>query len=187
MDGCQVANVGRPQDAKPYISTLGERFCWPAEANAVGGLEKQKPILRQRGPRCCQWCPSNSTGRSLHAEPLTSRGAELPSAVPQTRAAPPSPASVLVEGLSLRPLLVFCRVFYKVKSRSAHMKSHAEQEKKAAALRQKEAEERAAARAAAEAAAILAARQQNGTRQMSGDSTNDDSSDGEDEEDEDWQ
>uniref|UniRef100_A0AAZ3S1T5 Mitotic deacetylase associated SANT domain protein b n=1 Tax=Oncorhynchus tshawytscha TaxID=74940 RepID=A0AAZ3S1T5_ONCTS len=47
------------------------------------------------------------------------------------------------------------RIFYKVKSRSAHMKSHAEQEKKAAALRQKEAEERAAAQAAAEAAAPL--------------------------------
>uniref|UniRef100_H3DPM2 Mitotic deacetylase associated SANT domain protein n=1 Tax=Tetraodon nigroviridis TaxID=99883 RepID=H3DPM2_TETNG len=66
------------------------------------------------------------------------------------------------------------RIFYKVKSRSAHMKSHAEQEKKAAALRQKEAE-------------AWLARQQNGTRQMSGDSTNEDSSDGEDEEDEDWQ
>ncbi|XP_030299686.1 ELM2 and SANT domain-containing protein 1 isoform X1 [Sparus aurata] len=79
------------------------------------------------------------------------------------------------------------RVFYKVKSRSAHMKSHAEQEKKAAALRLKEAEERAAAKAAAEAAALLAARQQNGTRQMGGDSTNDDSSDGEDDDDEDWQ
>ncbi|XP_042337377.1 zinc finger protein 541-like [Plectropomus leopardus] len=79
------------------------------------------------------------------------------------------------------------RIFYKVKSRSAHMKSHAEQEKKAAALRQKEAEERAAAKAAAEAAAVLAARQQNGTRQVGGDSTNDDSSDGEDEDDEDWQ
>ncbi|CAK6965970.1 mitotic deacetylase-associated SANT domain protein isoform X1 [Scomber scombrus] len=79
------------------------------------------------------------------------------------------------------------RVFYKVKSRSAHMKSHAEQEKKAAALRQKEAEERAAAEAAAEAAAVLAARQHNGTRQVGGDSTNDDSSGGEDEDDEDWQ
>ncbi|XP_047467320.1 mitotic deacetylase-associated SANT domain protein isoform X2 [Mugil cephalus] len=79
------------------------------------------------------------------------------------------------------------RIFYKVKSRSAHMKSHAEQEKKAAALRQKEAEERAAAKAAAEAAAILAARQPNGTRQAGGDSTNDDSSDGEDDDDEDWQ
>ncbi|XP_036168429.1 mitotic deacetylase-associated SANT domain protein isoform X2 [Myotis myotis] len=42
------------------------------------------------------------------------------------------------------------RVFFKVKSRSAHMKSHAEQEKKAAALRQREKE---AAAAAAEAAA----------------------------------
>lgn len=78
------------------------------------------------------------------------------------------------------------RVFTKVKSRSAHMKSHAEQEKKAAALRQKEAEERAAAKAAAEAAAFLAARQ-NGTRQVGGDSTNDDSTDGEDDDDEDWQ
>ncbi|XP_029972562.1 ELM2 and SANT domain-containing protein 1 isoform X4 [Salarias fasciatus] len=79
------------------------------------------------------------------------------------------------------------RIFYKVKSRSAHMKSHAEQEKKAAALRQKEAEEHAAAKAAAEAAAILAARQQNGTRQMGGDSTNDDSTDGDDDDDDDWQ
>ncbi|TKS86933.1 ELM2 and SANT domain-containing protein 1 MIDEAS [Collichthys lucidus] len=78
------------------------------------------------------------------------------------------------------------RVFSKVKSRSAHMKSHAEQEKKAAALRQREAEERAAAKAAAEAAALLAARQQNGTRQPGGDSTNDDSSEGEDDDDDDW-
>ncbi|XP_064280547.1 mitotic deacetylase-associated SANT domain protein isoform X2 [Passer domesticus] len=37
------------------------------------------------------------------------------------------------------------RVFYKVKSRSAHMKSHAEQEKKAAALKQQEKEAAAAA------------------------------------------
>uniref|UniRef100_A0A8B9C2D7 ELM2 and Myb/SANT domain containing 1 n=13 Tax=Neognathae TaxID=8825 RepID=A0A8B9C2D7_9AVES len=43
------------------------------------------------------------------------------------------------------------RVFYKVKSRSAHMKSHAEQEKKAAALKQ---QEREAAVAAAAAAAL---------------------------------
>uniref|UniRef100_A0A8C5KFB1 Mitotic deacetylase associated SANT domain protein n=1 Tax=Jaculus jaculus TaxID=51337 RepID=A0A8C5KFB1_JACJA len=41
------------------------------------------------------------------------------------------------------------RVFFKVKSRSAHMKSHAEQEKKAAALRLKEKEAEAAAAAAA--------------------------------------
>lgn len=40
------------------------------------------------------------------------------------------------------------RVFYKVKSRSAHMKSHAEQEKKAAALKQQEREAAAAAAAA---------------------------------------
>ncbi|XP_014639877.1 PREDICTED: ELM2 and SANT domain-containing protein 1 isoform X1 [Ceratotherium simum simum] len=45
------------------------------------------------------------------------------------------------------------RVFYKVKSRSAHMKSHAEQEKKAAALRLKEKEAAAAAATAAAASA----------------------------------
>ncbi|XP_014805834.1 PREDICTED: ELM2 and SANT domain-containing protein 1 isoform X2 [Calidris pugnax] len=50
------------------------------------------------------------------------------------------------------------RVFYKVKSRSAHMKSHAEQEKKAAALKQQERE--AAAAAAAAAAAHSQARQE---------------------------
>ncbi|KAI5090835.1 ELM2 and Myb/SANT-like domain containing 1a isoform X1, partial [Silurus meridionalis] len=44
------------------------------------------------------------------------------------------------------------RVFYKVKSRSAHMKSHAEQEKKAAAQRQREEEERLAAMARLRAA-----------------------------------
>ncbi|KAI5937602.1 mitotic deacetylase-associated SANT domain protein isoform X1 [Manis javanica] len=43
------------------------------------------------------------------------------------------------------------RVFSKVKSRSAHMKSHAEQEKKAAALRQREREAAAAAASAANA------------------------------------
>ncbi|KAL1258208.1 hypothetical protein QQF64_011452 [Cirrhinus molitorella] len=76
------------------------------------------------------------------------------------------------------------RIFYKVKSRSAHMKSHAEAEKKAAALRQREAEQRAAA-----AAALLAA-QQNGamgdqsrTRRASSD---DSSEEEEDADDEDW-
>ncbi|XP_057714679.1 mitotic deacetylase-associated SANT domain protein [Corythoichthys intestinalis] len=78
------------------------------------------------------------------------------------------------------------RVFYKVKSRSAHMKSHAEQEKKAAALRQREAEDRArAAQAAARAAAFTAARQQNGT-QAGGDSEDDDTSVTEGDDD-DWQ
>ena len=48
-------------------------------------------------------------------------------------------------GTSLTRAAPACRVFYKVKSRSAHMKSHAEQEKKAAALRQKEKEAAAAA------------------------------------------
>ncbi|XP_037688253.1 mitotic deacetylase-associated SANT domain protein isoform X1 [Choloepus didactylus] len=46
------------------------------------------------------------------------------------------------------------RVFYKVKSRSAHMKSHAEQEKKAAALRQREKEAAAAAAASSHQQAL---------------------------------
>ncbi|XP_051578525.1 mitotic deacetylase-associated SANT domain protein-like [Myxocyprinus asiaticus] len=73
------------------------------------------------------------------------------------------------------------RIFYKVKSRSAHMKSHAEAEKKAAALRQREAEQRAAA------AAMLAAQQNGamgaGTRRASSD---DSSEEEEDADDEDW-
>uniref|UniRef100_A0A8B9L704 ELM2 and Myb/SANT-like domain containing 1b n=1 Tax=Astyanax mexicanus TaxID=7994 RepID=A0A8B9L704_ASTMX len=77
------------------------------------------------------------------------------------------------------------RVFYKVKSRSAHMKSHAEQEKKAALLKQREAEEKAAA-----AAAALAASHQNGARgQQVGlrrASSEDSSDEDEDADDEDW-
>ncbi|XP_047244461.1 mitotic deacetylase associated SANT domain protein a isoform X2 [Girardinichthys multiradiatus] len=84
------------------------------------------------------------------------------------------------------------RVFNKVKSRSAHMKSHAEQEKKAAALRLKEEEEKAAAQARARklaAAAKAAAHQEReGDRaaQQGEVSSQDDSSEGEDNDDEDW-
>ncbi|XP_070705258.1 mitotic deacetylase associated SANT domain protein a isoform X2 [Pempheris klunzingeri] len=77
------------------------------------------------------------------------------------------------------------RVFYKVKSRSAHMKSHAEQEKKAAALRLKEEEEKAAAEARArkEAAAAHQGGKGNGVAEQAEDSS---SSEGEDDDDEDW-
>ncbi|KAM8726651.1 mitotic deacetylase associated SANT domain protein a isoform 2-T2 [Acanthopagrus schlegelii] len=83
------------------------------------------------------------------------------------------------------------RVFYKVKSRSAHMKSHAEQEKKAAALRQKEEEEKAAAEARArKAAAVAAAVHQrgngNGVTEQAEGSSHEDSSEVEDDDDEDW-
>ncbi|XP_027408182.1 mitotic deacetylase-associated SANT domain protein isoform X2 [Bos indicus] len=54
------------------------------------------------------------------------------------------------------------RVFFKVKSRSAHMKSHAEQEKKAAALRQKEKEAAAAAATAAASPHQPALREESG-------------------------
>ncbi|KAM9777353.1 uncharacterized protein mideasb [Neosynchiropus ocellatus] len=114
--------------------------------------------------------------------------APLPAAKPRYDSAPRKPAAAATAAKPATnlegefPCKKCGRIFYKVKSRSAHMKSHAEQEKKAAALRQKEAEERAAA---AKAAAVLAERQQNGTRQVGGDSTNDDSTEGEEEDDDD--
>ncbi|KAA0711339.1 ELM2 and SANT domain-containing protein 1 MIDEAS [Triplophysa tibetana] len=79
------------------------------------------------------------------------------------------------------------RIFLKVKSRSAHMKSHAEAEKKQAALLQREAEQREAQQQAA--AALLAAQQkramgnQDRTRRASSD---DSSEEEEDADDEDW-
>ncbi|XP_029281405.1 mitotic deacetylase associated SANT domain protein a isoform X2 [Cottoperca gobio] len=85
------------------------------------------------------------------------------------------------------------RVFYKVKSRSAHMKSHAEQEKKAAALRQKEEEEQAAAEARARKAAAMAATMAahqggngNSVTEQAEVSSQEDSSEEEDDKDEDW-
>ncbi|XP_051908489.1 mitotic deacetylase associated SANT domain protein a isoform X2 [Hippocampus zosterae] len=86
------------------------------------------------------------------------------------------------------------RVFNKVKSRSAHMKSHAEQEKKAAALRQRAAEEQAAAAAAQArkeallAVAAAASHQGGNVAENQGEpSSQEESSEGEeDDNDEDW-
>ncbi|XP_062491643.1 mitotic deacetylase-associated SANT domain protein [Pezoporus occidentalis] len=72
------------------------------------------------------------------------------------------------------------RVFYKVKSRSAHMKSHAEQEKKAAALKQQEKEAAAAVAAAAAAAAHSQSQQEESSE--SGSSSSGSSSGSSDEE-----
>ncbi|XP_016094132.1 ELM2 and SANT domain-containing protein 1-like [Sinocyclocheilus grahami] len=60
------------------------------------------------------------------------------------------------------------RVFYKVKSRSAHMKSHAEQEKKAAAQRREEEERAAKARQEMLEAARRKAAQRGGQEESSG-------------------
>ncbi|XP_052442812.1 mitotic deacetylase associated SANT domain protein a isoform X1 [Carassius gibelio] len=78
------------------------------------------------------------------------------------------------------------RVFYKVKSRSAHMKSHAEQEKKAAAQRQREEEERAAK--ARQEMLLEAARRKEEQRGGQEESSGAEESSGEldDEQDEDW-
>ncbi|KTG32435.1 hypothetical protein cypCar_00002375 [Cyprinus carpio] len=77
------------------------------------------------------------------------------------------------------------RVFYKVKSRSAHMKSHAEQEKKAAAQRQREEEELAAkARQEMLEAARRKEAQREGHEESSG--AEESSVELDDEQDEDW-
>lgn len=104
------------------------------------------------------------------------------------KAAPPKPPN---DPDAIFPCKKCGRVFYKVKSRSAHMKSHAEQEKKAAALRQKEEEEQAAAAARARKAAVAAAaavahQGGNGVTDQAEVSSQEDSSEGEDDDDEDW-
>lgn len=77
--------------------------------------------------------------------PLRTSPPTRPRSEPQAKKAkaPPKPPA---DPDQVFPCKKCGRVFYKVKSRSAHMKSHAEQEKKAAALRLKEQEEQARVR-----------------------------------------
>ncbi|XP_028253525.1 mitotic deacetylase associated SANT domain protein a isoform X2 [Parambassis ranga] len=119
------------------------------------------------------------------------KDAPQPSAFPRPRAEPTAKKSKPPTKPPPDPDAVFpckkCgRVFNKVKSRSAHMKSHAEQEKKAAALRQKEEELAAQARKAAVAAAAAARQGGNGNSEREQVSSQEDSSEGEDDDDEDW-
>ncbi|XP_072541929.1 mitotic deacetylase associated SANT domain protein a isoform X2 [Salminus brasiliensis] len=95
------------------------------------------------------------------------------------RSQPSAPSKSQGEPEGVFPCKKCSRVFYKVKSRSAHMKSHAEQEKKAAAAaqRQREEAEQAAAKARQEAAKRM---------DIEGEGGQDDSSEPEDERDEDW-
>ncbi|XP_036840676.1 mitotic deacetylase associated SANT domain protein a isoform X3 [Oncorhynchus mykiss] len=111
-----------------------------------------------------------------------------PEAGKKSRAPPKPPGDP--EGVF--PCKKCSRVFYKVKSRSAHMKSHAEREKKEAALKLKEEEEQRAVEAEArarEAAEVM----QNGNGGGNGAGEQDEVSDEdvpsetEDEKDEDWQ
>ncbi|XP_077075885.1 mitotic deacetylase associated SANT domain protein a isoform X4 [Siphateles boraxobius] len=77
------------------------------------------------------------------------------------------------------------RVFYKVKSRSAHMKSHSEQEKKAAALRQREEEERVA-KAKQEMLEAAKRTEAQGVKKEESSGAEDSSAEPDDEQDEDW-
>lgn len=124
--------------------------------------------------------PAPSAASRTRHEPAVKKGKAPPKP-------PPDPDEVF-------PCKKCGRVFSKVKSRSAHMKSHAEQEKKAAALRQKkEEEEQAASEARARKAALLAAAAVESSHRTAARNTEqaevssqDDSSEGEDDDDEDW-
>ncbi|CAO2586881.1 Mitotic deacetylase-associated SANT domain protein [Lemmus lemmus] len=94
------------------------------EPNAPGPAGAQTPEKPREGP-----------GKSRRALPFTEKK-KKPEAFNKTQ-----------NQENTFPCKKCGRVFYKVKSRSAHMKSHAEQEKKAAALRLKEKEAAAAAAA----------------------------------------
>ncbi|KAM6953935.1 mitotic deacetylase associated SANT domain protein a [Aplochiton taeniatus] len=114
-----------------------------------------------------------------------------PDSAVKKRRAPPKPP---LDPEGIFPCKKCSRVFYKVKSRSAHMKSHSEQEKKAAALRLREEEEERAATLAAEVLARKAAEAvRNGDSNRGGsepteqEGSSQESSGGEeDDEDEDW-
>nr|XP_013999439.1 unnamed protein product [Salmo salar] len=122
-----------------------------------------------------------------HPTPPSAARKPRPEAGKKSRAPPKPPGDP--EGVF--PCKKCSRVFFKVKSRSAHMKSHAEREKKEAALKLKEEEERAveAEARAREAAEVM----QNGNGGGNGAGEQDEVSDEdvpsetEDEKDEDWQ
>lgn len=128
---------------------------------------------------------------TVNKDPQPTAAPHRPRAEPAAKKAPKAPAKPPADPDAVFPCKKCGRVFYKVKSRSAHMKSHAEQEKKAAALRLKEEEEQAAAQARArKIAAAAAATHQggngNGVTEQAELSSQEDSSEGEDDDDEDW-
>ncbi|KAL2082674.1 hypothetical protein ACEWY4_022492 [Coilia grayii] len=127
---------------------------------------------REEGPPAAlpPQAPPTSTPRKPRAEPAGKKSK------------PPAKAPQEPEGVF--PCKKCGRIFHKVKSRSAHMKSHAEQEKKAAAQRQREEEERVAAAAAAAVAAAALARQRASEAAVAAAAQNGGGEEDEDEEDE---
>ncbi|XP_023698897.2 mitotic deacetylase-associated SANT domain protein-like isoform X1 [Paramormyrops kingsleyae] len=186
------AEPGEPRasDAEVDVKTSQRFDQWKEDdehPKTEGACEPKREATPARVVRALQ----ANTGEEERKEPPQVRQTPQPppavASRPKSGAAHPGKAPLDQEGTF--PCKKCGRVFFKVKSRSAHMKSHAEQEKKAAALRQKEAEERAAAQAAAQAAAaaVAAATQQNGARDGTEDSSTEESSEeGEDKEDADW-
>ncbi|XP_066532174.1 mitotic deacetylase associated SANT domain protein a [Hoplias malabaricus] len=124
---------------------------------------------------------------ALRQETRTPPPAPKPRPESKGRRAQPSAASKSQgEPEGIFPCKKCSRVFYKVKSRSAHMKSHAEQEKKAAAAAQRQREEEEAAARAKQKAAETERIRAEMEREGAGDAELEDSSEPEDEQDEDW-
>uniref|UniRef100_A0A3P9A379 ELM2 and Myb/SANT-like domain containing 1b n=1 Tax=Esox lucius TaxID=8010 RepID=A0A3P9A379_ESOLU len=125
-------------------------------------------------------------GEPPHPNPPTVPRKPRPDSAGRKSRPPPKPPQ---DPEGIFPCKKCTRVFYKVKSRSAHMKSHAEREKKDAALRLKEEEEREAAAAMARARELQKA-VANGGEGATGEpeevSDDDVPSDVEDENDKDW-
>ncbi|TRY57081.1 hypothetical protein DNTS_023969 [Danionella cerebrum] len=110
--------------------------------------ENERADMTQENPR------SSSVAKGETCMPVVQSSFKTPPPVPPRprsynttrRNKPTAVNKVQAEPEGIFPCKKCSRVFYKVKSRSAHMKSHAEQEKKAAAaLRQREEEQAAKA------------------------------------------
>ncbi|KAM6915674.1 mitotic deacetylase associated SANT domain protein a isoform 2-T2 [Xenentodon cancila] len=164
-------------DEKKVVSYDESRVALSLQAHDYAGTV---PAFRER----------DTVNKEAHHSSVPHRPRAEPAA--KKSRAPPKPPQ---DPDAVFPCKKCGRVFNKVKSRSAHMKSHAEQEKKAAALRQKEEEERVAAQARARKAAAAAAAAAaeafqgvggNRTMQQAEVSSQEDSSEVEDDEDEDW-
>ncbi|XP_068432616.1 mitotic deacetylase associated SANT domain protein a isoform X2 [Clinocottus analis] len=168
---------GETDDDKRNVSYESSHQARVAQSLQAHDYAGTMLVMKEPDPVSTEALHPSAPHRPL-AEPAAKKGKAPPKP-------PPDPDAVF-------PCKKCGRVFYKVKSRSAHMKSHAEQEKKAAALRQKEEEEQAAAEARAKkvAAAAAAADNQggdgNGVMEEAEVSSQEDSSEGEDDKDEDW-
>lgn len=123
--------------------------------------------------------PRGRTSRRAKEKPVKYRKTSPPAQKRRRKAKPKQDPPIKVQNQEGEfPCKKCGRIFFKVKSRSAHMKSHAEQEKKEAAmkLREKEEAEAAAAAAAEEARSQAQREESSGSGSSSGSSSSSSSS-----------